>query len=88
MICLKRMRLLGLMIVDLVERVFTIEAFQCFGYVMRLWQWGRILGIINVMICSLLGAFMQSGWLMLGRRIHVYAPKEMGFEVDIIVATS
>lgn len=74
----------NLMIAGLVENGFSEEAFKkltemlfCYG-----------IGLNYVVLCSLLSACALSGDVVIGRWVHVYALKEMGNEMDIMVNTS
>ncbi|KDP27181.1 hypothetical protein JCGZ_19880 [Jatropha curcas] len=49
---------------------------------------GLRLGLNYVTLCSILSACSQSGDVMMGRWVHVYALKSMGRQMDIMVGTS
>ncbi|XP_030547934.1 pentatricopeptide repeat-containing protein At5g15340, mitochondrial [Rhodamnia argentea] len=72
------------MLVGYVESGYTGDAFgllheTVFGWCMRL---------NNVTLCSLLSASAQSGDVMMGKWVHVYALKTMGKHIDVMVGTT
>ncbi|XP_010029374.2 pentatricopeptide repeat-containing protein At5g15340, mitochondrial [Eucalyptus grandis] len=72
------------MLVGYVESGYTQEAFSLlheaiFGWCMRL---------NSVTLCSLLSASAQSGDVMMGKWVHVYALKTMGKHMDVMVGTT
>ncbi|KAK4833265.1 hypothetical protein QYF36_001775 [Acer negundo] len=72
------------MVVGYVERRFMREGFLLLSEMV----FGLGFGLNYVTLCSLLSACAQSGDLMMGRWIHVYALKAMGKEIDIMVGTA
>ncbi|KAK1562931.1 hypothetical protein Q3G72_019351 [Acer saccharum] len=73
-----------IMVVGYVERGFMREGFSLLSEMV----FGFGFGLNYVTLCSLLSACAQSGDLMMGRWIHVYALKAMGKEIDIMVGTA
>ncbi|KAK3212523.1 hypothetical protein Dsin_017229 [Dipteronia sinensis] len=72
-----------IMVVGYVERGFMREGFSFLSEMV----FDLGFGLNYVTLCSLLSACAQSGDLMIGRWIHVYALKAMGKEIDIMVGT-
>ncbi|XP_059670366.1 pentatricopeptide repeat-containing protein At5g15340, mitochondrial [Cornus florida] len=73
-----------MMIVGYVGSGFTMEAFS----LLREMVFGLGLGLNYVTLCSFLSACTQSGDLVMGRWVHVYALKMMVNEMDIMVGTA
>ncbi|KAL5807830.1 hypothetical protein ACOSQ3_028521 [Xanthoceras sorbifolium] len=73
-----------IMVVGYVERGFMHEGFSLLSEMIL----GMGFGLNYVTLCSILSACAQSGDLMLGRWVHVYALKAMGKEIDIMVGTA
>ncbi|KAA8530396.1 hypothetical protein F0562_005105 [Nyssa sinensis] len=73
-----------MMIAGYIERGFPREAFLLLVEMV----FGLGLQLNYVTICSFLSACKQSGDLMMGRWVHVYALKMMGNEMDIMVVTT
>jgi pentatricopeptide repeat protein len=73
-----------IMIVGYVESGFIREGLLLLGEM--IFNCGLVLNYIT--LCSFLSACAQSGDVMMGRWIHVYALKMMGKEIDIMVGTT
>jgi pentatricopeptide repeat protein len=73
-----------IMIVGYVESGFIREGLSLLGEMV--FNCGLELNYIT--LCSFLSACVQSGDVMMGRWIHVYALKMMGKEMDIMVGTT
>lgn len=73
-----------IMVVGYMGNGFTREGFSLLGEMV--FGCGFMLNYVT--LCSLLSACAQSGDVMMGRWVHVYALKTMGKEIDIMVETS
>ncbi|KAF3444798.1 hypothetical protein FNV43_RR14491 [Rhamnella rubrinervis] len=73
-----------IMVVGYLGNGFTREGFSLIGEM--IFGCGFMLNFVT--LCSLLSACAQSGDVMIGRWVHVYALKTMGKEIDIIVETA
>ncbi|KAM4125184.1 hypothetical protein ACB094_01G289700 [Castanea mollissima] len=73
-----------IMIVGYVERGFIREGFNLLGEMI----FGCGFGLNYVTLCSFLSACAQSGDVVMGRWVHVYALKTMENEMEIMVGTA
>lgn len=73
-----------IMVVGYLGNGFTREGFSLLGEMV----FGCSFMLNYVTLCSLLSACAQSGDVMIGRWVHVYAMKTMGKEIDIMVETA
>ncbi|XP_016185295.1 pentatricopeptide repeat-containing protein At5g15340, mitochondrial-like [Arachis ipaensis] len=72
-----------MMIVGYVENGMTREAFELLREM--IFECGFVLN--DVSLCSILSACSQSGDVSLGRWVHGYAVKEIGWDVGVMVGT-
>ncbi|XP_031254242.1 pentatricopeptide repeat-containing protein At5g15340, mitochondrial [Pistacia vera] len=73
-----------IMIVGYVESGYHHEGFSLLGEMVL--SLGH--GLNSVTLCSILSACAQSGDMVMGRWVHVYALKAMGKEIDVKVGTA